>query len=332
MNNLNILPDTLDLPRVDEVDFPSVYFKLPTVIAAVGTTGSGKTYNLCLWNKWMFEQGYFTRLYCITPTYETNLPLHTLPILQEDLYTDLSDNSIILDIIEKINHEREWYFEIKNKYNKLIKKLYRDGEKKMDKEDMYYIKSMQNKIDQFYQNLINIKNELNVPSPYVAFMLEKKPHVPDHIVRTILGNRYTPNGPWYYPKISLLRPCPLLFIDDAIYTPIYSLSPTNPLVNLTMRHRHLDLSIEFATQAFKSQPKILRQNTKQFMIFRTKDMTVLNAIYDEIGAYITKDDFMKLYTEHVIDRNDFLIIDTTAKDVSTMFRKGWDIILTPTFN
>jgi hypothetical protein len=104
-------------------------------------------------------------------------------------------------------------------------------------------------------------------------------------------------------------------------------------VNLTLRHRHLGgqgygVSLQFAVQTFKSGvPKALRANTMQFLIFKTNDLSTILDIYQEVGAYCTKNDFISLYFQAIQDPHDFLLIDTNPRDEMRVFRRGFDTFL-----
>ena len=129
------------------------------------------------------------------------------------------------------------------------------------------------------------------------------------------------------------RPVPLLFIDDCSHSPIYSPGRDNALVNLTLRHRHIGgqgygVSIQFAVQTFKSGvPKALRQNTMQFLIFKSNDISNILDIYQEVGAFCTEEEFLRLYTLAIQGKHDFLLIDLNAKDDARVFRRNWDTLL-----
>jgi hypothetical protein len=107
------------------------------------------------------------------------------------------------------------------------------------------------------------------------------------------------------------------------------------LVNLTLRHRHIGgqgfgVSIQFAVQTFKTGvPKALRQNTMQFLIFKTNDIGTVMDIYEEVGAFVDKEAFIDLYNRAIQDDHDFLLIDMNARSERRIFRRGWDTFLIP---
>jgi hypothetical protein len=305
-------------------------------MAAVGPRGRGKTYNLCLWNKWMFENEYFTRFYIISPTYESNDPLKTIPTRPGDIYTDVDSSVQALNtIIQNVIQDVEWYKAMTETYPEHYMEYIKEGKdvSKMEKTKVKYLRMMQKQIQTFYENYKTLEETMEPKSKSIQFTLSYYVEPPKKTIDSILGTRYDDNHPWFYPPPMLRKPVPLLFIDDCSHSPIYAPSRTNPLVNLTLRHRHLGgqgfgVSIQFAVQTFKSGvPKALRQNTMQFLIFKTNDSGTILDIYEEVGAFCQRDEFLQLYEQAIQDKHDFLCIDLNAKDESRIFRRNWDTFL-----
>jgi hypothetical protein len=335
---VNTLPRELPLPPQLKTRSPPQYFSLPTTMAAVGPRGRGKTYNLCLWNKWMFENEYFTRFYVISPTYESNDPVKQIPTRPGDIYTSVEQSiEALMQVIQHVEADAAWYQEITGKYTEIytIYKKYRGNVAKMEKVDVAYMRTMQRQLESFYENYKILHEGMNLPCKSIAYTLCHKPTPPNKALISILGSRYDDTHPWFYPPPKLRKPVPLLFIDDCSHSPIYSPSRSNPLVNLTLRHRHIGgqgygVSIQFAVQTFKTGvPKALRQNTMQFLIFKTNDIGTILDIYEEVGAFVDKNSFIGLYNQAIQETHDFLCIDMNAKSERRIFRRGWDTFLVP---
>jgi hypothetical protein len=335
---VNTLPKELPLPPQLRTKSPPQYFTLPTTMAAVGPRGRGKTYNLSLWNKWMFENGYFTRFYVISPTYESNDAVKQIPTRPGDVYTSVEQSiDALMSVISNVEDDVAWYQEINGKYTEVygIYKKFRGNVSKMEKADVAYMRSMQRKIEVFYNNYLTLRDSMNLPCLSIAYTLSRIPTPPNKAIFSILGGRYDDMHPWFYPPPDLKKPVPLLFIDDCSHSPIYSPSRSNPLVNLTLRHRHIGgqgfgVSIQFAVQTFKTGvPKALRQNTMQFLIFKTNDIGTVMDIYEEVGAFVDKEAFIDLYNRAIQDDHDFLLIDMNARSERRIFRRGWDTFLIP---
>ena len=54
--------------------------------------------------------------------------------------------------------------------------------------------------------------------------------------------------------------------------------------------------------------------------------TILD-IYEELGAFVSKENFVSLYKKALQDDHDFLLIDTNAKRPERVFRRNWDTFL-----
>lgn len=330
------LPSTLVLPAQIVTKSPPQYFTLPTTMAAVGTRGSGKTYSLMLWNKWMFDHGFFTRFYIISPTYESNDPLKTVGTRPGDIYTSVRESVKSLEsVVTCVEQDVQWYEEIENNYTDAYKKYkkVRKDISKLERPTLNYLRSMQNSIKEFYQGYNDMHKAMAVKSLAIEYCLSFEPTPPVKTLDSVLGVRYDDMHPWFYPPPKMKKPVPLLFIDDCSHSPIYSLGLDNPLVNLTLRHRHIGgqgygLSIQFAVQTFKTGvPKALRQNTMQFLIFKTNDSKVLLDIYEELGAFCVREEFFDVYSRAIKKKHDFLLIDLNAPSEDRIFRRGWDTFL-----
>lgn len=345
--NLNILPDKLDLPVFPQNDSHPSYFTLPTTIAAVGPRGSGKTYAVSKWLNYMFTRLYFTRFFVISATYDSNPTLHVIPTRAGDIYRDLETASDALGSITRaVENEADWYTEMTGRYAKSYQKWEKKGKnpKKMKKDVMDYLYSRQKPIAMYYKELMDRRKanlEGGVPVNKTEELILSRSHVPAEpdFIRIMSGVQHfyedSEEGDkiWFFPTPFLLRPQPVLFIDDASHSPLYSTSRANPLVNLVLRHRHVGglgfgLSIIFAVQTFKTGvPKALRGNTMQFLLFKTQDLSVLEEIWKEIGGIVGWEEFQRIYHRAVQDKHDFLLVDSNVKDERHAFRRGWDVIL-----
>lgn len=326
------------------VPSPPQYFSLPTTMALVGPRGRGKTYTATLFNRDMFAGGYFTRIYFITPTFESNSCFRNLPVRGGDVYGDMQAGVEALgDIVEKVLADVAWYKEITGEYTRVYEKvLQKEGWYGLTSPEQTYLIDMQQRIESFYEETIafaeessmgfpalnNVLNHMRFPEPLGVFMT-----IMDTEVHDTLQDHARDIKMYLFEPPMLTRPVPVLFIDDMSHSPLYSSSPSNPLINLVLRHRHLGgqgygLTIQFGVQTFKAGiNKALRANTMQFLLFRTNDKSVLDDIYEELGAFTTKEGFLDMYNRAVKDKHDFLLVDVNAKDDQRAFRRGFDTIL-----
>lgn len=109
--------------KVETPKYPAQLFRLHTLAAFFGPRGSGKTNGAVLLARRYLDYGSFTRVYIISPTYESNPCFEVLDAAPEDVYTDLGTIlASIDDIVKKIEAEAEEYrdeMEYTEMYNKL---------------------------------------------------------------------------------------------------------------------------------------------------------------------------------------------------------------------
>jgi hypothetical protein len=110
--------------KVPTPKYPAQLFRLHTLAAFFGPRGSGKTNGAVLLAKRYLDYGSFTRVYIISPTYESNPSFEVLDAQPEDVYTDLGTIlASIEDIVKKIEDEADEYrseMEYTDMYEKLV--------------------------------------------------------------------------------------------------------------------------------------------------------------------------------------------------------------------
>jgi hypothetical protein len=88
-------------------------FKLHTLCAFIGMRGSGKTHAMVNLARRMLDDGSFTRIYIMSPTYESNPIFHVLNADKEDIYETMTSALIdiekILDSTKKDSDEYDDY-------------------------------------------------------------------------------------------------------------------------------------------------------------------------------------------------------------------------------
>jgi len=85
-------------------------FKLHSLMAFIGHRGSGKTHAIVNLAKRYLEEGSFTRIFVISPTYESNPVFHILDVEKEDVYMDHTNAlAAIEDILKKCKKDSDDY-------------------------------------------------------------------------------------------------------------------------------------------------------------------------------------------------------------------------------
>ena len=139
----------------------------------------------------------------------------------------------------------------------------------------------------------------------------------DHVEQATLEARH------YLPPQKVERPQELLILDDVQGTEVFSSRRNDLMVHMTIKHRHIPLSICFLVQSWVGLPRTIRLNATHFIIYRTGDVKQLKQIYEHFGTYVSWDKFEELYKYSVAKPHGFLYIDTDPKKEYMRFRSGF---------
>ena len=265
--------------------------KLHQACLICGPRGSGKT-TACV-N--LVERLPFDRIFCISPSMKSNKDLMCrLKIEEGDVYDDPDDTSCLAKIkasVEKERDDLEKYEADLKKYKALMKVIHSDSPLFRINDD---------ELSQFYVNG------------------EFRP--PQH-------------------KYEGRKPCMALIIDDAQGSMLYS--KPRAINQMTIYHRHLGqmekggalgLSLFFLVQSYKTTSggitRAIRGNVTSMILFRNKNMKMLQEIADEIAGEVEPEKFFKIYERAMKDTHDFLFIDLHKKDSHpSAFRRNLDTFL-----
>ena len=96
--------------KIKTPDAPKELFPLHSLCAFIGMRGSGKTHAMVNLAKRYLDEGCFTRVFIISPTYESNPIFHVLHIAPQDVYSNLHTSiKDIADILEKCKEDSDNY-------------------------------------------------------------------------------------------------------------------------------------------------------------------------------------------------------------------------------
>ena len=272
----------------------------------------------------------------IDPTYESNDSVQAIPMRPYDLYTDI-DRALeaLSEVQAKVIEEAEFYKEMTEVYP-LKYQEYLDHDKnitKMDQDTVRYLREKMRVLNSYYDDLTEVDEQMKEKSIIIKYIIRHREESPYLRADMIIGRQFDEIHPWFPSPPKLVRPVPLLFLDDMSHTELYSSGRANPLNNLALRHRHIGgqgygITIQFATETFKQGvQKALRDNTQQFLLFGTKDQTTVEGMYEGLGSHCTYDEFMKLYNHATAEPHGFLLVDNNTNDPERMFRRNWDTFL-----
>lgn len=132
-----------------------------------------------------------------------------------------------------------------------------------------------------------------------------------------------------FPEI-VHRPSHMVIFDDCQNTSIYSNNMRNNLLqHLTIKHRHIPVSLCFLVQSWSGLPKTLRLNAIVFALFKTGNKRELYWIWENFGAQLEYEKFLQVYNYAVEEPHSFLYIDTAPKREYMRFRKGFNEYIIP---
>ncbi len=124
------------------------------------------------------------------------------------------------------------------------------------------------------------------------------------------------------PDVPLPRPAVIL--DDLSHSKVMS---SRYLINLTLRSRHvahdpqIGLTMFFLVQSLKAGiPRVLRSNVSAWLVFATKDQSIVNDLHEELSGKISKSEFTELFHSHTANHRDYMVVDLTTRDPTKAFR------------
>ena len=96
----------------------------------------------------------------------------------------------------------------------------------------------------------------------------------------------------------------------------------NPLISeYFIRGRKMGVSLLFLTQSFYQTPKIIRQNTRYFIILKLSGARDLSMILKELSITKTKNELLAMYEYATQEKFDCFIIDNDT--VKNKYRKNF---------
>lgn len=124
--------------------------------------------------------------------------------------------------------------------------------------------------------------------------------------------------------VKLQKPKHMLIVDDCQGTDMYSLARRDLMNHVTIKHRHIPMTICYLVQSWTGLPRPIRLNATHFIIYKTGDLKQLKQIYENFATYVTQEEFMQVYQYAVSKPHGFLFIDTDPKEESMRFRSGFN--------
>jgi hypothetical protein len=96
---------------------------------------------------------------------------------------------------------------------------------------------------------------------------------------------------------------------------------------ILIRNRHHGLNIGILVQSMKSVPKIIRNNTNLFVLWKFANRKmIIDDIYEEISSTLTEDEFEEIYEHATREPHDCLVMDF-SQPKEKRFKKNFSEIL-----
>ena len=189
-------------------------------------------------------------------------------------------------------------------------------------------------IHQFEKALVQVQERVKADWATVdRFLLHKKAYDTFHRGKKMsneetavfVENDYSPPSKDVHPKRHML------ILDDCQGSSVYTVARKGMLNHLSIKHRHIPLTICFLVQSLVGVPRTIRLNATQYLIFKTSDKTQLDQIYSAFANTVSRSQFDEVYNEATgNDPHGFLYIDVVPKEPWKRFRKGFNHFLVPT--
>lgn len=122
---------------------------------------------------------------------------------------------------------------------------------------------------------------------------------------------------------------PVNFIvwDDLQGSGAFSNAPRNPVVNMCIKNRHIGICCIYCVQSLRQLPKPIRANTSVWLLFRYNGKTLVEDMYEEVAAVMTKEAFQELYEDVTDKPYHFLVIDETVSPTRLKDTFEFDLVM-----
>ena len=269
------------------IDTPDDFFTHHTIMLCIGKRGSGKTSLIFNYLRMLREANKADRIFCISPTIESNESLiRSLGIEPEDCF-DPEDKNVMPKLLAELDAERDDYSAYLHKM-----KRYKEIQRVVKTSDVPVMS-----IDP--HSLLEFSDEIGQLVP----------------PQSKYGHR-----PMFHLFVDDAQSTPI-FRDRKFMNALIRhrhLAPLRLNKNIKGHHGALGLSVYIAVQNIKASgsgcPRCVRNNATQLAVVgKSKDEDELHDIYTSVGGEIDYDDFMDAYEYATAEPYNSLVIDLHPK-------------------
>ena len=211
------------------------------------------------------------------------------------------------------------------------------GDNEKDQKETIYanlktlkVEDICSNINQFEKALVQVQERVKVDwKVYEKYMDHKKAHedskkgkkLENEQIALLQEHQYNPPSKVEKPKRHML------ILDDCQGSNVYTVARAGMLNHLSIKHRHVPVTICFLVQSWVGVPRTIRLNATQYLIFKTSDVMQLDQIYSAFANTVSRECFDSVYHEATKDDHGFLYIDVVPKEPWMQFRKGFNDFL-----
>jgi hypothetical protein len=141
----------------------------------------------------------------------------------------------------------------------------------------------------------------------------------ESIIQHLHGEPPKPEGRYHIPPVTIC------VFDDLANSAAYKPGSNNSLTNAAIRNRHNRCCMIMAVQHAKSVPKVLRQNISLLAIGKFASAEyILDDLYELVSAFLTQEQFMRVYEQATSEDHGFLCCDIDTKRITRNFEVELD--------
>ena len=115
----------------------------------------------------------------------------------------------------------------------------------------------------------------------------------------------------------------MVIVDDCQGTDMYTMARKDLMNHVTIKHRHIPITICYLMQSWMGLPRTIRLNATHFIIYKTRDLKQIKQIYENFATCVTFEEFMRVYEYAVSKPHGFLFIGAEPKEPYMRFRSGF---------
>ena len=288
--NKNIIDIKLPSKQAFTIPTDDDFLQLHTLMVINGRRGSGKTLSLCNFLRVARDKHYFDKIFCITPSYNSNKEILDIAyIKEEDVFEpSVSVISELIKIMEVEKLEYDQFILSKEKYKKFKKQM--NNKSKISDDELLEYMDMN-----FFDMEVAPKWKYPVEQPPRFGLVLDDCLNTDVLARRSSGlvnlciqHRHKMDG----LGLSVFMLCQSLICNGGV-------------------------------------PRIIRENLCHLLLFKINDEKQIEKIKQECDLPITDDEFRELLNICHEEDHQFLLIDFAPKCKAKMFRKGFNEIIVP---